>query len=183
MEQNLIDPKLIVSGAVLRTRSGKRACVLSTNREGTHYSVTALVLCEDGREEIVTFTKDGEVAEGWVSDHDLVGPWIEEGASMKIGSIRADNIEDPESLGSVKFGLVTGDGLIADIWRLVEEYYDAGYAAESEPERHLELRKQLYLKLRAIERQAKVDLGALRQFAVRFGEDAQECVEQLIQSV
>lgn len=46
---------------------------------------------------------------------------------MNIGSIRANNVEDPDSEASIRLGYVTGDGLLAKVVSAICELADAAY--------------------------------------------------------
>lgn len=71
----------------------------------------------------------------------------------KTGSVWADNIEDRESEESIRYGYITGDGLLGDVariaLRLQEIGGDIGYGGLlGYPDRNLdELREELYLEL------------------------------------
>ncbi len=79
---------------------------------------------------------------------------------MNIGSIRANNTEDPDNRDSIRLGFVTGDGLLGDavraICKLVSAVESYGRHRNDEALDDVEeARLNLYDVLKAIEEAAR----------------------------
>lgn len=76
-----------------------------------------------------------------------------------LGTVFADNVEDPESLDSIRFGLIKGMGLLGEVvtavHKLIEaenDVYYEGYITEKMRTALYEQRVNFYETLKAIER-------------------------------
>lgn len=75
---NLIDPSLIKVGAVLKTRDGRKARVICTDRENSDHPVLAILYYDNGVNILYAYTSVGSVQCGGRNDgSDLVSIWTE----------------------------------------------------------------------------------------------------------
>lgn len=77
-----------------------------------------------------------------------------------IGTVSADNVEDPESLVSIRYGFITGTGLLGEVVTAVDKLielennatYHGDYVTEEMRELVREQRVKFYELLKAIEK-------------------------------
>lgn len=79
---------------------------------------------------------------------------------MNIGSVRANNIEDPDCRDTIRLGFVTGDGLLGEVLKAICKLVDATTEyecrlTETASSKVEEARLNLYDALKAIEKADK----------------------------